>query len=286
PLPSTDDATTVGDRFAVSYAVSATAFLRLQERTPNGGAVLVFADPVLDQGNGEGMAVAMRAAQGAAARGVLTPLPEARSEGEAVGGSGVILVGDDATRAAFLDRAGGAAVLHIAAHAVVDGTSPEYSGIVLAGAGGDMVTVDDLGSLALDADLVSLSGCKTAGGYVSTGDGVFGLTRAFLLAGARSVVSSWWDVEDAAARHFMELYYAGLRGGQARDTALQQARNTMAAEGYPLRDRCAFALAGATAQPVAALAASSSGRPGAVTVPVAVLIVILIVATRRRRRRA
>jgi CHAT domain-containing protein len=280
PLPGTDDAA-IGDRFSVSYAVSATAFLRLQERTPNGGAVLVFADPALDEGNGEGMAVAMRSAQG-----VLTPLPEARREGEAVGGSGVILVGRDATRAAFLDRARGAAVLHIAAHAVVDGTSPEYSGIVLADAGGGLVTVDDLESLALDADLVSLSGCRTAGGYVSTGDGVFGLTRAFLLAGARSVVSSWWDVEDAAARHFMELYYAGLRDGQARDSALQQARNTMAAEGYPLRDRCAFALAGATAQPVAALAASSSGRSGAVTVPVAVLIVILIVATRRRRRRA
>jgi tetratricopeptide (TPR) repeat protein len=283
PIPGAGGAT-IGDRFAVTYAPSATTFLHLQERESPGGPMIVFADPDLGSQLEDSPEIAMRST-----RMSLAPLPEARAEGKAIVASGILFVGADATRSAFLERATGAGVIHVAAHAVVDGTHPEHSGIVLAGEeGGDLVTVGDLGGVTLDADLVSLSGCETAGGYIATGDGAFGLTRVFLLAGARSVVSSWWDVEDSAARRFMELYYDALRNGAVRDIALKEARETMATEGYPHRDRTAFALTGATAQPVAALAASTA-RPGrGVVAGGGALVVILIVlaATARRRRAA
>jgi len=279
PLPDSDGAT-IGERFAVAYAPSASAFLHLQDREPRGGPLLVLADPALGTVSEGGPELAMRSA-----RMSLAPLPEARAEGEAIGRWGELLLGDDATKTAFLERATGVAVLHVAAHAVVDGTHPDYSGIVLAGEnGGDMLTVGELRALALDADLVSLSGCETAGGYIATGDGAFGLTRAFLLAGARSVVSSWWEVEDRAARRFMELYYDGLRDGAARDIALQQTRMTMAAEGFTHRDRTAFALAGATAQPVVALAQAPSGLGPKVGGGVAAILVIILAAAALRRR--
>jgi CHAT domain-containing protein len=77
----------------------------------------------------------------------------------------------------------------------------------------------------------------------------------------RTVVASWWDVEDAAARRFMELFYGRLKEGVDRDRALSGARAEMAREGYPARDRLAFALIGATATPVTALSDPGSGIP-------------------------
>lgn len=254
-LPLSDgEGDALGERFAVTYAPSATAFVVLQGRRSDGDGVLVLADPDLGASPGDLAALP-------ATRMSLTPLPHARAEGRAVGGSGTVLVGAGATRAALSFRAPGANVLHVAAHAVVDPTHPAHSGIVLAGApGGTLVTAPDIRALTLGADFVSLSGCATAGGYQAMGDGAFGLTRAFLLAGARSVVSSWWKVEDAAAGRFMVALYERLRSGRARDVALRDVRRWMAQEGYPHRDRSAFALAGATGEPVAALVPGTSLR--------------------------
>ena len=274
-----DASADLGERFAISYCPSATSFLSLQGRPVPTGSIVVFADPGLGTGAAESE-VARRSA-----RMHLTPLPQARAEGEAIGRGDDLLVGDDATRAAYFDRAGNAAVLHLAAHAVIDATHPEHSGIVLAGEGGDLLTAGELQSLPIRADLVSLSGCETAGGYLSTGEGAFGLTRAFLVAGARSVVSSWWSVEDGAARRFMELFYEGLRRGEARDFALQKARTMMAEEGYPLRDRTAFALAGVSAKPVAAMAAASSKTFNRKLLAI-VAVALIAVALLGRRHRA
>ena len=64
---------------------------------------------------------------------------------------------------------------------------------------------------------------------------VFGLARAFLLAGTRSVVGSAWDVEDRAAGRFMTLFYQGLAMGKPRDVALSATRRKMADEGPHLQ---------------------------------------------------
>ena len=277
PLPGTEQ--TIGDRFSVTYAQSATAYLHFQQRESANRQLLVFADPDLGDMEAAAPEIAMRNA-----RMSLAPLPEARAEGKSVGRSGTVLIGSEATRDAFMNQSARAGVLHMAAHAVVDGTHPDLSGIVLAGDGGDLVSADDIRQIALAADLVSLSGCETAGGYRAMGEGAFGLTRAFLLAGARSVVSSWWEVEDGAARRFMELYYERLRHGADRDIALQEVRRQMKQEGYSHRDRTAFALTGATGQPVAALGYSQSRSfPTVVMGAAGVLVIVFVLLVIRRR---
>lgn len=240
----------LGRAVPTSYAPSATAFVRLQQRSAATGRMVVFADPALPPADGPDLFADLRQL-----RSPLAPLPQAREEARGVAtATARVYERDQATRERFAAACTGPGVIHLATHAIVDASHPAHSALVLAG--GDPLDAQTIGGLELGADLVSLSGCSTAAGYLVAGEGTFGLTRAFLVAGARSVVASWWDVEDAAARHFMELFYARLASGEDRDRALQSARGTMAEEGYPPRDRLAFALVGATGEPVPALEAA------------------------------
>jgi CHAT domain-containing protein len=71
---------------------------------------------------------------------------------------------------------------------------------------------------------VTLSACDTGIGEVSDGEGVYGLRRAFLLAGTETLVMSLWPLSDYMARETMVAYYAGLRAGVGRGEALRQAK--------------------------------------------------------------
>ena len=71
--------------------------------------------------------------------------------------------------------------------------------------------------------LVVLSACDTGRGDVKLGQGVYGLRRAFLVAGAETVVMSLWKVNDETTRALMEAYYRHLLAGQGRATALREA---------------------------------------------------------------
>ena len=79
------------------------------------------------------------------------------------------------------------------------------------------------------------------------------MARAFLIAGARSVVMTLWDVDDRVARQFMTRFYAELARGADRDRALQMARARLRRDGVPPREFAAFALTGVGAEPVAAI---------------------------------
>jgi CHAT domain-containing protein/tetratricopeptide (TPR) repeat protein len=143
-----------------------------------------------------------------------------------------LLVGRDADeeRLRELNRSGALRkcdVLHLATHALVDEVFPERSALVLAqvspengvdprrgeGGGGLLTARDILWSWKLDADLVTLSACKTArgreGGWWWMGDG---FVQAFLAAGARSLVLSLWSVDDEATALLMERFYENLTG--------------------------------------------------------------------------
>jgi CHAT domain-containing protein len=72
--------------------------------------------------------------------------------------------------------------------------------------------------------LVTLSACDTGVGEITNGEGVYGLRRAFLLAGTETLVMSLWPLSDYMARETMVGYYAGLRAGLGRGEALRQAK--------------------------------------------------------------
>lgn len=76
----------------------------------------------------------------------------------------------------------------------------------------NLLTVKDIAKLTIRAEMVVLSACHTARGKLSC-EGVLGLARAFLMAGALSVVTALWAIPDAAARHFMEQFYGNLGHG-------------------------------------------------------------------------
>jgi CHAT domain-containing protein/tetratricopeptide (TPR) repeat protein len=109
------------------------------------------------------------------------------------------------------------------------------SGLALAGAnlrppGGDdgLLTALEAAGLNLwGTRLVVLSACDTGLGEVRTGEGVYGLRRALVLAGAETQVMSLWAVSDRVTRELMTAYYAGLRQGQGRGEALRQVQLKM-----------------------------------------------------------
>jgi CHAT domain-containing protein/Tfp pilus assembly protein PilF len=109
------------------------------------------------------------------------------------------------------------------------------SGLALAGANLPNTSADDGILTALEASglnlwgtkLVTLSACDTGIGEVKDGEGVYGLRRAFVLAGAESLVMSLWPVSDYVTREMMTAYYKGLRQGQGRGEALRQVQLAM-----------------------------------------------------------
>jgi CHAT domain-containing protein len=141
----------------------------------------------------------------------------------------------DADRRRLLDRSlEQYSILHFATHGLLDSRNPELSGIVLSlvdrqGRPIDgFLRLDEIYNLKLNANLVVLSGCQTALGREIRGEGLVGLTRGFLYAGAPRVMASLWSIRDRATAEFMRRFYQQLL--QARLTpsaALRQAQLSM-----------------------------------------------------------
>jgi CHAT domain-containing protein len=116
-------------------------------------------------------------------------------------------------------------IIHLAVHGVFDIDKPLNSALLLAADinNDGLLRAGDLYNLSLSADLVTLSACETALGKVSTGDDVVGFTRGFLYAGARSLISSLWQVDDETTRDIMVNFYTNL-SKMSKDEALRQAQ--------------------------------------------------------------
>jgi CHAT domain-containing protein len=145
-----------------------------------------------------------------------------------------VALGFDATRELALSSSlAGVPVLHFATHGYVDEARPELSGLVLSlfdreGRPRDgFLRLDDIYNLDLSADLVVLSACRTGLGRSVRGEGVVGLARAFMYAGAPRVITTLWTVDDAATAALMTEFYRilmtegrppseALRGAQLR----------------------------------------------------------------------
>jgi CHAT domain-containing protein len=122
-------------------------------------------------------------------------------------------------------------IIHFATHGLANNQRPELSGLVLSlydersHATDGFLRLVDIYGLTLTADLVVLSACDSARGKQVSGEGVIGLTRGFVLAGAARVVSSLWQVDDLATTDLMSAFYDGLlRQGLPPSSALRQAQ--------------------------------------------------------------
>ena len=158
-----------------------------------------------------------------------SPLPFAEKEVKMIGEMLDIhpLTGREATKAEVLKRIGSVAVVHIAAHGKIDTGEialapnperkyrrPEEQDFRL--------TIPDVQSAKLRAKLVVLSCCHSAQGKVSS-EGVVGIARAFLGAGARSVLVALWSIDDEATMEFMRSFYQHLKDGNSASVSLNRA---------------------------------------------------------------
>ncbi len=172
----------------------------------------------------------------------------------------------DATKSALLASAANATHLHIATHGFfgleADARSPRREtlasraplslcGLALAGANGDedgeyegLITADELALADLSrCELVVLSACDTNVGIAFAGQGVASFQKALHAAGARTVVTSLWKVEDAAARELMLAFYSALwNDGAEPQVALWRAKTALRARRAPARDWAGWAL--------------------------------------------
>jgi len=135
-------------------------------------------------------------------------------------------VGAQATKAAYRNLASKYSVIHLATHGLISEERPMDSALVLAPEADDdgLLTVKDILSMPpLKAKMVVLSACQTGRGKI-TGDGVVGLSRAFIIAGAPSVVVSQWNVDDVMTEYQMNEFYKAFLSGKSKVSSLREAQ--------------------------------------------------------------
>ncbi|MCI0622413.1 MAG: CHAT domain-containing protein [Acidobacteria bacterium] len=178
---------------------------------------------------------------GVSGNGLTVPrLLSTRQEAEAIfsvvpPGEGLKALGFDASRAtATSSELGQYRIVHFATHGLMNNEHPELSGLVLSlvderGRPQDgFLRLHDIYNLNLPADLVVLSACNTGLGKDVRGEGLVGIVRGFMYAGAARVVASLWKVDDDATAELMKRFYQRmLQGGMTPAAALRSAQVEM-----------------------------------------------------------
>ena len=141
-----------------------------------------------------------------------------------------------ASRSEFLKHANNYRILHLSSHGKTNDEDPRYSFIAFTEPRDSLILkqdtipgltglfVADLYNLQLNADMVVLSACETGVGKLYRGEGIASLARGFTYAGARSLVTTLWSVNDRASANFMKRFYIYLKEGHPKDVAIQKAK--------------------------------------------------------------
>jgi CHAT domain-containing protein len=252
------------DRFEIVHAPSASVVAAVRRldvgRTSAPRSLAIFADPVFDPSDSR---VRSRAAAAARddrtsaslltraihsmpaedqSRGKMSRLPFTRQEADRIAAlaprESVLKVTDfDASLDNVTSSSlGDYRMIHFATHGLLNTRTPQLSGLVFSlvdrhGRARDgFLRLADVERLRLNADLVVLSGCETALGRTVDGEGIIGLTRGFVVAGARRVVASLWEVDDLATAEIMQRFYTGMLVHHLSPAAaLRSAQQQMAA---------------------------------------------------------
>lgn len=163
------------------------------------------------------------------------------------------LIGKEATERGLRKHIEKADVVHLATHGIVNKDNHERSGLYLfpeegklksESATDDFLSLGELLSLRLKADLVVLSACNTGVGGLADGEGVMALPRGFIFAGVPNVVASLWRVHDEKTSEFMQAFYNQLFAGNSYSRALQLARMECINKGWLPIDWAGFVLIG------------------------------------------
>ena len=174
------------------------------------------------------------------------PLPFSRLEVESIvrvhQGPSRKFLGAEATEEHAKDIGPSAKYIHFATHAILDERFPLSSALVLSSAAqrdgqdnGLLEAWEIIEGVRWQADLVVLSACETALGKEVVGEGLMGLTRAIQYAGARSVLSSLWSIDDRRTAQLMGQFYHHLEEGESKDSALRSAQLDMLRQPYASR---------------------------------------------------
>jgi CHAT domain-containing protein len=245
------------ERHVITYAPSISVLTEIERRRqtakPN-DHILLVGDPVFSGSDSPwapanqpatNQEVLMAMGRRERFGGGLTPLPATRQEvmeiarlAERHNWTRTVLLGREASEERLTSsELSSYRVLHLATHAVADDKAGGFSALALSldekPAGGDGVwTAAEIARMKLTADLVVVSGCETGTGQEAKAEGVIGLSRAFMVAGAQRVCGSIWKVEDTATQKLMTTFYDGLlTNGLAASRALQQAKLAMLRSG-------------------------------------------------------
>jgi tetratricopeptide (TPR) repeat protein len=274
-------------RYAITFAPSVEVAARLHGRPTSTlqPRVLAIADPrfASEERGDEGSSVYRQAFSSS---GGLPRLGGSAEEARAVsryGRNPVLRLRDEASEA-YLKQAAldSFRIIHLATHAIVDEGTLSRTALALS-PGQDQdgfVGPADLANLRLTADVVVLSACRTAGGWVVGGEGIQGLTAPLLQAGARSVLATLWPIQDRSRNTLIEPFYRGLADGLTAAEALQRAKLEAIRNGASPAVWASFTLIG---DPLTRVPLDRPTSRGSTSV-VGVLIGLLVVAVLTRRR--
>jgi CHAT domain-containing protein len=239
----------LGERHEIVYEPSASALAESVRETAQRQSapkvLAAFGDPLLPPYKPANVNAARSLPDNTADLSALSPLIFAKQEVDDIedllpAGSSFTALGPDATIPALhqTDLAQ-FQVLHLSTHALFDSERPERSGIVFSVKDRDgapqegFLRLTDVYNLRAPVDLVVLSACRTGLGRNVRGEGLVGLTHAFMYAGAASVMSSFWEVDDQATAELMKhTYEEMLLRGHTPAAALREAQQTMREKGW------------------------------------------------------
>lgn len=219
----------LGKKHRISYCYSAT-LLREMRNNPRPNLPAVDFIGFAPYYTGDTSLLANLYGDDHSVRKDLAPLPNSGKELYEIQKimGGIAYYGKDATELRFLHEADRARIIHLATHARADNRVGDYAWLAFTeikdSIENELVFVRDLYNLSLNADLVVLSACETGLGEWKQGEGIISLARAFTYAGAKSILTTLWNVNDAQSSQLMILFYSHLKRGLSPENALWKAK--------------------------------------------------------------
>ena len=139
---------------------------------------------------------------------------------------GVALKGPDATKEAFLSKVADFSMIHFAMHGKANDDANEASFLAFSNENDHdfKLFIPEVYNLSLNTNMVSISACESGYGQLRNAEGVISLARAFSFAGAKSILSTLWSINDRSTSSLMDHYYRGLKDGLRKEVALQEAK--------------------------------------------------------------